>query len=119
MSTKPVGDKGIFQKMLLRNNKELRDDRGNQIVKAAEKLYRREVEDLNDQLEQLENDRSQLLDVNPGNTQTIINPSDFKAAEFIKSHIAMGLAIRETTIKLEVAKKGYETLFGAPENETE
>jgi hypothetical protein len=72
-----MNSEGIFQKMLLRNNKELRDDRGKQIVKAAEKMYRREVEDLNDKLEQLVSDRAQLLDVNPGNTQTIINPSDF------------------------------------------
>lgn len=104
---------GIFQKMLLRNNKELRDDRGNQIVKAAEKMYRREVEDLNDKLGQLISDRTQLLDVNPGNTQTIINPSDFDAGDFIKSHIALGLSIRETNIRLEVARSGYEELFGS------
>jgi hypothetical protein len=45
-----MNSEGIFQKMLLRNNKELRDDRGKQIVKAAEKMDRREVEDLNDKL---------------------------------------------------------------------
>jgi len=110
---------GIFEKMLLRNNKELRDDRGKQIVKSAEKMYRREVEDLNDKLEQLNNDRAQLLDVNPGNTQTIINPSDFDSAEFIKSHIALGISIRETTIKLEVARRGYEELFGVSKEKIE
>jgi DNA-binding transcriptional MerR regulator len=109
-----MNSEGIFQKMLLRNNKELRDDRGKQIVKAAEKMYRREVEDLNDKLEQLISDRAQLLDVNPGNTQTIINPSDFDSANFIKSHIALGLSIREIKIKLEVARSGYEELFGSP-----
>lgn len=108
---------GKFQSILMRNNKQLREDRGLLISKNAEKSYRRRVEDLSDALEQLIVDRDQLLDVNPGNTQTIINPSDFNQDEFVSKHVEIGLKIREIQIKLEVAKKGYEDLFGTIKND--
>lgn len=104
--------KGKFGSMLIRSNKKLREDRGMMIVKATEKLYRRKVEDLRDRLESLEIDRNNLLDINPGHTQVIINPSDFNSEQFVEQDIQFGLRIRETKIKLEVAEASYKALFG-------
>lgn len=101
-----------FEAALFRSNKELREDRGQVIVRNAEKAFRRKVEDLQDQLTQLESDRDNLIDLNPGNTQVIINPSEFDQNQFVESYNKIGLKIREVTILHEVAKAGYEKLFG-------
>lgn len=112
---KEILKNGEFGKMLTRSNKALREDRALKIAAAAEKAYRRKVEDLDEKLENLIIDRENLLDVNPGNTQTIINPSDFDQDAFIQKDIAMGVEIRNVEIKLEIAKKRYAELFS---NET-
>lgn len=103
---------GTFQSILMRNNAKLREDRGALIAKSTEKSYRRSIEDLQDKLETLKADRTQLLDINPGNTQTIINPSDFDHAAFVEKYTQMGLQIREIEIKIDVAQRGYNELFG-------
>lgn len=103
---------GVFEQMLKRNNKQLRDDRAQVIITNTEKFYRRKVEDLQDELNQIEVDRQNMMDVNPGNTQTIINPNDFNAEAFVQNDTMMAMKARETRIKLEEARNGYIRLFG-------
>lgn len=102
---------GKFQGMLLRNNKQLREDRGKIIVNGAEKNYRRAVEDLKEEIDTLTIDRDNLLDVNPGNTQTIINPSDFNIKDFVERDLEMGIKLANLEIKLGIAQKRYDELF--------
>jgi len=106
-----VEEKGKFGRLLMRSNTKLRQDRGLQIVKDTEKKYRRTIEDLRDNLESLQLDRDNMLDINPSNTQTIINPSDFESDVFVKKDIEIGIKIREIGIKLAVAEKRYGDLF--------
>lgn len=103
--------KGRFGSLLTRNNKQLREDRAYVIIKDAEKNYRRKIEDLKDALDRLKTDRDNYLDINPGNTQTIINPTDFKSEEFIANDLKLGVDIRNTEIMLEIAEKRYSELF--------
>jgi len=109
---------GKFGQNLMRSNKQLREDRGVQIAKSTAKIYKRQMEDLQEDLENLIIDRDNALDINPGNTQTIINPSDFDSKSFVQKDLDMGLKIREIRIKLEEAKKRYADLFGGPEETT-
>jgi hypothetical protein len=110
---------GKFGTLLKRSNKQLREDRGRKIVSTTEKLYRRKVEDLQDELETLQIDRDNLLDINPSNTQSIINPSDFQSQQFVERDMKLGLAIRETSIKLEVAREAYTALFSVDVTKTD
>lgn len=110
---KEVAEQGKFGQLLMRSNTKLRQDRGLKIVKDTEKKYRRTIEDLQDNLENLEVDRDNMLDINPSNAQTIINPSDFESDLFVKKDIEIGLKVREVKIKLEVAKERYADLFEA------
>jgi hypothetical protein len=105
-------DEPLFKRTLKRNNRQLKDDRADLIYAAAEKFYRRKVEDLRDELDQIEVDRLNMLDVSPSNTQLIINPSDFNTAGFVDGDIEKGLQARETRIKLETAMDGYTKYFG-------
>lgn len=103
---------GAFATMLKRSNKQLREDRAENIVRNTKKQYRRRIEDMNDQIAQINEDRQNLLDINPGNTQTIINPSDFNTDEFIEKDIDYGVKLRNIQIKLEIALEQYRNLFG-------
>lgn len=108
---------GKFGQNLMRSNKQLREDRGLIIVKDTEKMYRRQIEDLQDKLERLIMDRDNTLDINPGNTQTIINPTDFNSSVFVAKDLEIGLKIRNTKIQLEDAQARYADLFGNVETE--
>lgn len=108
---------GKFGQNLMRGNKQLREDRGLVIVKDTEKMYRREIEDLQDKVDRLIIDRDNALDINPGNTQSIINPSEFDSKAFVDNDIRMGVEIRNTEIKLEITKSRYADLFGTAKTE--
>lgn len=107
--------KGSFVTTLRRNNKQIRDDRAITIAKTAKMLFKRSVEDLEFQLDNLRTDRDNMLDLNGNSTTAIINPSDFKGVEFVQDDLKMGLEIRNLEIKLEIANKRYVELFEGEE----
>ena len=100
-----------FLNKISRSNKELRQDRALIIAKGTEKALRRKIEDFNDNLESLKLSLENLLDINPSNTHTIINPSDFDSAAYIRTAEEIDLKIRDITIRRDLAKVRYEQLF--------
>jgi hypothetical protein len=107
--------KGSFVTSLMRNNKQIRDDRALAIAEDAELLFKREVEDVNTELKRLKRDRDNMLDLGGTDKTKIINPSDFKAKEFVAQDLELGLAIRDCEIKLEILTKRYNELFKGEE----
>ena len=103
--------KGAFIASLKRNNKEIRDDRATAIAEKAQVMYRRKVEDLELQLNELKRDQEGMLDMSPDNVFSLKMASDFKADEFVARDLKLGVEIRETEIKLDIAKKQYQHLF--------
>ncbi len=106
-----VEKQGKFGKLLMRSNTKLREDRGAQIVKATPPTHGRRIEDLQEILDNLKVDQDNMLDINPSNTQTIINPSDFESESFVDKDIEIGIKIRNIQIKLNVAQGRYNALF--------
>lgn len=106
--------KSSFLSTIARSNKELRHDRAMAITKSTEKALRRKIEDFNETLENLQLDLDNLLDINPSNTHTIINPSDFNADSYIATAENIDLKMRDIHIRKELAQKRYDTLFGNP-----
>jgi len=104
--------RGAFVESLRRNNKQIRDDRAAAIVEVAEMKYKRKVEDLQLELSNMKREQDNMLDLSPTNAQSLIIASDFKADEYIEKDLALGVTIRNTEIKLEVASKRYKHLFG-------
>ena len=100
-----------FVKTISRSNKELKKDRALIIAKATEKALRRKIEDFNDHLESLKLRLDNLLDINPSNTHTIINPGDFDPEVYLKTAEDIDLKIRDITIRRDLAKKRYDLLF--------
>ncbi len=71
-----------FKDMLHRNNRSIRDDRADAIIKTARLEYKRKVEDLEMELDQIETDKLSMLDLSPTNAQSLQLVSDFDQKKF-------------------------------------
>lgn len=52
-----------------------------------------------------------LLDINPSNTHTIINPSDFSSEAYLSQAEEIDLNMRDIVIRRDLAQKRYDSLF--------
>jgi len=104
--------KGAFIDSLKRTNKEIKSDRAEAIGEDAQIMYRRTVEDLEVDLKRLKRNRENMLDMSPANTMSLMVAQDFDSRKFVEDDIQLGIEIRNTEIKLEIAQEQYEFLFG-------
>lgn len=111
--------KGQFARFLLRNNKTIKEDRALTILRRAELAYKRQVEDIESELQDLEAERKGLLDLSPTNADSLILAADFKPEVFYATDMKLTLKIREAKIRLEEAQARFKELFEAPIVEAE
>ena len=107
-----VQSKGAFLESLERNNTKIKHDRAVAIGESAELIYKRKVEDLEVNIKQMKRDQENMLDLSPTNSMSLIVASDFKADEYVKKDLALGIDIRNAEIELDIAKNRYNYLFG-------
>jgi len=103
--------KGAFVDSLLRNNRQIKQDRALVITESAEMIYKRTIEDMEITLKQMRRERDNMLDLSPTNTQSLVLASEFDAGAFVSKDIELGVTMRNLTIKLEIARERYNTLF--------
>lgn len=103
---------GSFGMSLIRGNSKIKHDRALEIVESAEIKYKRKIEDLEQAVKQLNRDRRNMLDLSPTNALNLVVASDFDPVAFVDKDLEIGLKIRNTEIKLEIARARYEFLFG-------
>lgn len=103
--------KGKFFDTLKRSNRQIKNDRAISIAEVAQLKYKRKIEDLEQEQKDLKRDRTNMLDISPSVTTSIITVSDFKADDFVAKDIEIGLKLRNLAIQLEVAKASYKNLF--------
>ena len=106
-----MSKEGAFVSSLVRNNKQIKADRADSIGRTAKVMFKRKVEDLTLEIDQMEQDRRNLLDMSPTNSMSLIVASDFKASEFADKDFALSIAIRNAKIKLAVWQARYDYLF--------
>jgi len=106
---RPMGE---FAASLYRNNKRIRQDRADQIIEAAQIKYKRMCEDIALTMKQLNRDRMAMLDLSPTDSRSLVLASDFDSDSFVNADIEIGVKIRNCQIKLDIACKQYERLFG-------
>ncbi len=114
--------KGDFMASLVRSNKQIKEDRALSIAKSTETTYRRYIEDLQTDYDEIQRQRDNMLDLSPENAQSLKLASDFNAGLFMSQDEAFGLKLRDLEIKLEIMTRRYQKLFGpkpATEVETE
>jgi len=107
--------KGTFAQFLLRNNSKIKEDRALNILRKAEVFYKRQVEDIETEIQELEAERVGLLDLSPTNADSLVLAADFKADQFYAADMKITLKIREAKIRLDEARARYKELFQAPE----
>lgn len=112
MEEKEIKTQGAFIDSLKRNNKQIREDRAAAIAEDAELLYKRSVEDLEVSISRMKRDQENMLDLSPENAMSLKLASDFNADEYVKKDLDLGVRIRNEEIRLEIARKRYNYLFG-------
>jgi hypothetical protein len=108
-------EQGAFLTSLKRNNKQIRDDRATSIGEDTQLLYKRQIEDLQVTIKRMEREQENMLDLSPTNSMSLVLASDFNSDDYVKKDIDLGVKIRNETIKLEIAQKRYQYLFGGGE----
>ena len=103
---------GAFFDSLKRNNKQIRDDRATAIAEDTELVYKRSIEDLEIQIRKMKREQENMLDLSPTNAQSLMLASDFDHNVYVQKDMELGVKIRNTEIKLEIAKARYSHLFG-------
>ena len=115
METKDAKEKvpqGAFVDSLKRNNRKIREDRATAITEDTSLVYKRKVEDLEISVKRMRRTRENMYDLSPENALNLKPASDFDVEKFVDEDIAIGIKIRETEIKLEIARKQFTYLFG-------
>ncbi len=110
--TDVVVNEGAFLSSLKRNNKQIRADRAQAIGEEAQITYKRTIEDLEISIKRMQRQRENMLDLSPDNAMSLIVAEKFDSRQFTDKDIQLGIEIRNAEIKLEIARKQYEYLFG-------
>lgn len=107
----PTG--AAFIDSLKRNNKKIRDDRATAIAEDTQLVYKRVIEDLEIQIRKMKREQENMLDLSPTDARSLVLASDFDCNQYVEKDTELGVKIRNTEIKLEIAKNRYNYLFGA------
>jgi len=111
-TTKTDEMKGSFFSSLTRNNSKIRADRAASISEDAQLRFKRTIEDMVHEKKKLLRERDNMLDLSPTTATSLVLASDFSADDFVAKDLAIGIQLRELDIKLDIAGKRYEELFG-------
>lgn len=111
ISTKTIG--GKLGASLLRSKSKIKEERAIAIWRTGERFFKRQVEDLEAKLEDMEINKQAMLDLSPTDANSLVAGADFDAEDFYKAHLSLALKMRETRIQLEEAKAVYNDLFVA------
>lgn len=109
---------GAFMASLVRSDKNIKRDRAAALLSGARLIYKREVEDIEVMLEQMQRERIGMLDLSPSDKNSLILASDFDAKAYVGKDIEMSVNIRNLRIKLDVARERYAYLFTAEKGTT-
>lgn len=102
---------GAFLSSLKRNNKQIREDRAISIGEDAQLIYKRIIEDLEVGIKRMERDQENMLDLSPENATSLKLASDFNSQDYSEKDLELAMKIRNSKIKLKIARKRYGYLF--------
>lgn len=103
---------GAFISSLKRNNKQIRDDRALSILEDTELIYKRNIEDLEVGIKRMLREQENMLDLSPTDARSLVLASDFDSNAYVSKDVELGVKVRNEGIKLDIAKKRYNYLFG-------
>jgi hypothetical protein len=60
----------------------------------------------------MKREQENMLDLSPTDAQSLVLASDFDSANYVEKELELGVKIRNEEIRLEIAQKRYDYLFG-------
>lgn len=102
---------GALASSLLRNRKQIVEERAISIFEDAELVYKRKKEDLEKDIKKLMRARDAKLDLSPTNVTNMVVGENFDADKFMVEDIEISKQIREKSILLSIVTARYEYLF--------
>lgn len=110
--------KNQFLSDLKRNYKQLRDSKASLIVANGEKYYRRQIEDMVEQLNQLSLSKQELInELIPGGIgNTAVVQAGFSVENMFEKDKELVIAERNIRITLDGICRRYQELFGPLKN---
>lgn len=109
--SKDVQKDGLFVAFLKRNNRKIREDRATAIAEDTSLVYKRRVEDLEIAIKRMKRTQENMYDLSPADAHSLTPAKDFDCDKFVEEDITLGIKIRETQIKLDIATQQYQKLF--------
>lgn len=104
--------KGLFVNTLTRGSKKIRTDRALSIVEATERIYRRSIEDLEQDIKDTVRAQANELDLSPTSSDSLELAKNFSAETLVKKDMEATIKLRNLKIALEEYKARYAVLFG-------
>jgi hypothetical protein len=104
-----VKSKGLFLSKLTQSQGDTNAERVASIQELTHVTYKREVENLEMAIKDLEIKRDALIDFS--SQGDVVKVAEFNAAYFVEQDIKMSLELEKLAMVLEVVKKRYESLF--------
>jgi len=111
-----VTPSGAFIDSLKRTNKSIKSDRAISISEEAEMAYERYIQDIRMGIKRLKRERTNMLDMSPDNTQSLILAKNFDSKTFVERDLGIAVSLRNEEIRLSLAEKSFEYLFGRKAN---
>lgn len=108
-----MNKQGALLTSLLRNPSAVKKERAEMINRAGAKYYKRRIEDLQSELEELIAGRDAQLDMSPSDINKIVTAAEFQSKDFCEKDMDFTIRIREVRVQLEEFIPRYETLFGS------
>jgi len=108
--------KGAFLESLKRTNKEIKEARAKSIGSSAETFYRRKIEDMDMEIQEMLREQEDMLDMSPSSALSLQLATDFKADVFTDTDVKLVKNIRNQKVILKEVAGRYEYLFGQKVN---
>jgi len=106
---------GAFLATLVRTNTKIKRDRAVAIAEDVQMTFKRQVEDIEIKIKRLKREQENMLDMSPETAMSLKPAKDVDALAFTDKYLEVGVQIREEEIRLEIAQKAYDHLFGKGE----
>jgi hypothetical protein len=103
---------GSFYTSVIRGNKQIKADRGQQLLEDGEMSFRRKIEDKGREVTRLKRTLVNMLDLSPENMMTLKMADDFNPDEFANRYCSISVDVRNEVLKLNEYKKAYNRLYG-------
>lgn len=103
---------GKFYESVIRNNKQIKADRGQQLLEDSEMSFRRRIEDAERNLVRKRRHLVNMLDLSPENATSLKPVENFDPDLFAETYCSISVEIRNDAIKLNEYKKAYNLLYG-------